>query len=134
MVELLDSEEATEEWAEHGSLNLWRGEVVEPGSTCPAWEGNDDEAKSIEELAEALARIVLTGPNAQTGEAVQLAETILRELSIPPWFEPKRAGREEELVEVENACPSCGERRIDWLVWIDDESVECQTCKTIYKP
>jgi len=43
-------------------------------------------------------------------------------------------GAEEELVDVACACPSCGERRVDWLVWIDDEWVECQTCKTVYKP
>lgn len=84
MVDVIGSPEAKEEFDEYGSLNLWRVEVAEPGSSCPAWEGKDDEAKSIEELAEALARIILTGPNAQTGEAVQLAEAIMRELSVPP--------------------------------------------------
>jgi hypothetical protein len=31
-------------------------------------------------------------------------------------------------------CPSCHEADMDRLVWIDDETVECQTCKTRYNP
>jgi len=87
---------------------------------------------TTEELAGALARIILTGPNAQTDEAVLLAEAINYNQSPLPQFGVKRAGAEEELVDC--GCPSCGERTIDCLVWIDDESVECQTCKTVYKP
>ena len=38
----------------------------------------------------------------------------------------------------EDACPDCGEQRIDYLVWNnqtpDDESVTCWTCKTVYVP
>ncbi len=40
----------------------------------------------------------------------------------------------EELVEASCACPGCGERRIDWLEWINDEQVECATCKNVYEP
>jgi Zn ribbon nucleic-acid-binding protein len=32
------------------------------------------------------------------------------------------------------ACPKCGERRVDWLIWVDDDWVECQTCGTRYDP
>ena len=32
------------------------------------------------------------------------------------------------------ACPSCGEREADRLVWIDDDRVECQACGTVYEP
>lgn len=32
------------------------------------------------------------------------------------------------------ACPTCGERDADRLVWIDDDRVECQACGTIYEP
>ena len=32
------------------------------------------------------------------------------------------------------ACPCCGEDRMDELVWIDDETVECQTCTAWYDP
>ena len=37
MVELLDSEEAREEFADYGSFNLWRVEVVDLDCTCQAW-------------------------------------------------------------------------------------------------
>ena len=40
----------------------------------------------------------------------------------------------EELVDQEYACPRCGERRVDWLVWQDDEHIRCETCSNIYKP
>lgn len=37
-------------------------------------------------------------------------------------------------VSMRDACPTCGERDADRLVWLDDERVECQRCKTIYEP
>lgn len=38
-------------------------------------------------------------------------------------------------VAVEDACPGCGERECDALVWLDDgEQVECQRCRTVYRP
>ena len=37
-------------------------------------------------------------------------------------------------VAPEHACPHCGERECDELVWLDDERVECQRCKTVYRP
>ncbi len=37
-------------------------------------------------------------------------------------------------VAQENACPNCGERESDELVWLDDERVECQRCRTVYRP
>ena len=37
-------------------------------------------------------------------------------------------------VRPEGACPKCGQRECDELVWIDDEQVECQSCKTVYRP
>jgi rubredoxin len=32
------------------------------------------------------------------------------------------------------ACPLCGESRVDYLVWIDDDFVRCQICQTTYDP
>lgn len=46
-------------------------------------------------------------------------------------------GNGEEPVDpvgIEEACPTCGERECDRLVWIDDDQVQCQRCKTIYSP
>jgi hypothetical protein len=41
----------------------------------------------------------------------------------------------EDLVPAEDACPRCGERRVDCLVWIKEgEQVECQTCHRVYGP
>lgn len=37
-------------------------------------------------------------------------------------------------VRPEDACPKCGERECDEPVWIDDEQVQYQTCKTYYRP
>jgi rubredoxin len=43
-------------------------------------------------------------------------------------------GGEDELPEG-CACPVCGERRYDWLVWRpDDSGVDCQTCGHFYDP
>jgi len=41
-----------------------------------------------------------------------------------------------DLVDVADRCPACGERRIDWLVWPDDdgEAIQCATCQKIYTP
>lgn len=35
-------------------------------------------------------------------------------------------------VDPQHACPLCGERRTDQLVWIDDERVRCLSCGTVY--
>jgi hypothetical protein len=33
-----------------------------------------------------------------------------------------------------HSCPQCGEDRIDYLVWIDDDQVRCDRCGTVYEP
>jgi len=46
-------------------------------------------------------------------------------------------GNESEPIDPvapEDACPQCGERECDELIWLDDERVECQRCKTVYRP
>ena len=39
-----------------------------------------------------------------------------------------------ELVRAKDACPACGERRMDWLAWQepDGETVKCSTCGEHY--
>jgi rubredoxin len=39
-----------------------------------------------------------------------------------------------DLVPPQDACPVCGERHIDSLVWIDDEWVRCASCGIQYDP
>lgn len=40
---------------------------------------------------------------------------------------------ERNLVLPADACPSCGERDVDRLVW-HDETVTCATCGVVYEP
>jgi len=39
-----------------------------------------------------------------------------------------------ELVQPEDRCGFCGERRMDWLEWEDDTHVRCTNCGTVYTP
>ena len=41
---------------------------------------------------------------------------------------------DSNLVDQEHACPNCGERDADRLVWIDDDLVECTECFYEYRP
>jgi len=43
------------------------------------------------------------------------------------------ANPDANLVRPEDACPRCGERNADLLVWHDDE-VECGNCGALYTP
>ncbi len=38
------------------------------------------------------------------------------------------------LVDADDACPRCGERNQDSLVWQDDETIHCTNCGTRYEP
>lgn len=38
------------------------------------------------------------------------------------------------LVPIADACPDCGERDMDSLVWIDDDTARCAKCGTRYDP
>jgi len=40
---------------------------------------------------------------------------------------------DEGLVSCGWACPTCGERRQDWLSCGDDDSIRCETCGCIYE-
>jgi len=46
----------------------------------------------------------------------------------------KQNGTDANLVEERHACPDCGERDVDKLVWVDDIWVECLTCGRLYEP
>ena len=40
-----------------------------------------------------------------------------------------------ELVQPEDRCGFCGERRMDWLKWVGfQDLVKCATCGTVYRP
>ncbi|MBM4020578.1 MAG: hypothetical protein FJ288_20045 [Planctomycetes bacterium] len=40
----------------------------------------------------------------------------------------------DEMVAQADACPGCGERNVDNLVWQDDQTVKCTTCGKQYMP
>lgn len=60
-------------------------------------------------------------------DAEDLLETLL---TIADQLDPPLA----ELVHPTAACPSCGERNKDRLVWQVDDSVHCSRCQTTYLP
>lgn len=39
---------------------------------------------------------------------------------------------QDDLVPARDACPMCGERNPDRLVWIDHERVRCLNCNAVY--
>lgn len=39
-----------------------------------------------------------------------------------------------DLVPARLACPMCGERHQDRLVWIDEDRVRCANCNAEYEP
>jgi uncharacterized Zn finger protein len=41
---------------------------------------------------------------------------------------------ESELNCVDDPCPHCGENRVDSLVWLDEETVQCASCGRLYRP
>ncbi len=61
-------------------------------------------------------------------DANDLLETLL---AVADQLDPPVANH----VATTEACPNCGERNADRLVWQDDdESVHCTGCGTIYQP
>ncbi|MCK6466345.1 MAG: hypothetical protein L6Q93_16070 [Phycisphaerae bacterium] len=44
------------------------------------------------------------------------------------------APTDDGLVDADDACPHCGERRQDALVWNDDARLICSTCRLVYDP
>ena len=41
---------------------------------------------------------------------------------------------ESELVDCEFACPNCGNRTMDDLIWVDDDTLKCTHCQTVFDP
>ena len=46
----------------------------------------------------------------------------------------QKKDRDSNLVSPKDACPTCGQRDADHLVWIDDDTVQCAACGTRYQP
>lgn len=90
-------------------------------------------ADAIREVTVAMQRAVVDGYHSRTIDADDLVEVLL---AIADRLDPPVA----ESVAPEFACPDCGERHSDRLVWIADEFpgadkfVRCDACGTIFDP
>jgi hypothetical protein len=60
-------------------------------------------------------------------DANDLLETLL---AVADQLDPPVANH----VAHTEACPNCGERNADRLVWQDDDTVRCAGCGTTYRP
>ena len=86
-------------------------------------------------IADALRAVALRLENAlEEGrrsthiDAHDLLETLL---AVADQLDPPLANN----VDATEACPNCGERNADRLVWQDDdETVRCAGCGTTYRP
>jgi DNA-directed RNA polymerase subunit M/transcription elongation factor TFIIS len=64
---------------------------------------------------------------------------LLIEGSLRPKFREALQGKptvdnhEPTKVTESVACPLCGEHEADWLLWQDDQKVECQMCGTQFE-
>lgn len=43
-------------------------------------------------------------------------------------------GEDDGLVPLDCACPNCGQRCMEHLVWLNPGTVQCQVCRTSYEP
>lgn len=78
------------------------------------------------------------GPNAYEALEDDVVEMIRSALiAAPPlvYDDPPTDAEENDLVQPHNACPKCGELRMDWLVWDAECSiVRCSTCGVYFYP
>ena len=90
-------------------------------------------ADAIREVTVAMQKAIADGYRSRMIDADDLVEVLL---SIADRLDPPVA----ESVTASFACPDCGERHSDRLVWIADEFpgaekfVRCDACGTIFDP
>jgi len=90
-------------------------------------------ADAIREVTVAMQKAIADGYRSRMIDADDLVEVLL---AIADRLDPPVA----ELVAPEGACPDCGERNPDRLIWITDEFpgadkfVRCDACGTIFDP
>lgn len=90
-------------------------------------------ADAIREVTVAMQKAIAEGHRSRMIDADDLVEVLL---AIADHLDPPVA----ESVAPEFACPDCGERNPDRLLWITDEFpgadkfVRCDACGTIFDP
>jgi hypothetical protein len=85
-------------------------------------------ADAIREVTAAVQKAIGEGYRSRAIDADDLVEVLL---AIADRLDPQVA----ELVAAGDACPKCGERDADKLVWdADTETVRCAGCGEAYSP
>jgi hypothetical protein len=85
-------------------------------------------ADALRVVALRLENALEEGRRSSRIDANDLLETLL---AVADQLDPPLANH----VAPTEACPNCGERNADRLIWQDDEeTVRCVGCKTTYRP
>jgi len=84
-------------------------------------------ANAIRRAAATMQKAVDAGRRSTTIDANDLIDLFL---TIAEEIDPPDA----QLVDTQFACPGCGQRRQDRLVWQDDETVLCSECGINFVP
>lgn len=84
-------------------------------------------ADAIREVTAKMQQAIDAGKRSQHIDAHDLVEVLL---AIADGIDPPLA----DLVPIADACPNCGEREPDKLVWQNDETLLCDRCGTNYRP
>jgi len=88
---------------------------------------NHQLADAIREVTAAVQTAIAEGYRSRAIDADDLVEVLL---AIADRLDPPVAAD----VEPRLGCPNCGMVDSDRLIWIDDESVRCDGCGTVYRP
>lgn len=84
-------------------------------------------ADAIREVTAAVQSAITEGYRSRTIDADDLVEVLL---SIADRLDPPV----RDQVDAAFACPECGERHADRLVWGDEDLVRCATCGITFDP
>lgn len=84
-------------------------------------------ADAIRSVTAAMQKAIDAGERSTHIDAEDLIDVLL---SIADEIDPPLPS----VVGEAEACPGCGERRTDQLIWQTDEAVRCFTCGTDYRP
>lgn len=85
-------------------------------------------ADVIREVTAAIQQAIADGHRSRAIDADDLVEVLL---AIADRLDPPLAN----LADPAGACPTCGERNADRLVWQEeDEMVRCAGCRTMFRP
>ena len=88
---------------------------------------NQPLVDALREVTAAMQKAITEGYRSRMIDAEDLVEVLL---AIADRLDPP-VGNE---VGSGCACPGCGERQVDRLVWQEDDVVRCASCGTTFEP